>query len=76
VPVRCIYDPIFMADQKIMGVTCMLFLFLWRSKNYGSSSEFPLHAHKFWKIFSFPQHTRKNLDDMSHTEHKYLYKLS
>jgi hypothetical protein len=25
--VRCIYDPIFMADQKIMRVACMLFLF-------------------------------------------------
>jgi hypothetical protein len=33
--VCCIHDPIFMIDSKIMGITCMRFLFLCRFKNYG-----------------------------------------
>jgi hypothetical protein len=60
-----------MADPKNMAVACMRFLFLYRSKNYGKSCEFPLHARKFWIIFSFPVHARKKLDDMSHIEHKF-----
>jgi hypothetical protein len=41
--------PIFMADLKNMATlgTCMQFLFLCRSKNYGRAWEFPLHVHKF-----------------------------
>jgi hypothetical protein len=74
--VRCIHDHIFMADPKIMGVTCMRFLFLCRFKNYGRAWKFPLHARKFWMIFLFPLHARKKLDDMSHAEHKFLYKVS
>jgi hypothetical protein len=70
--VGCIYDPIFVVDPKNMGVACMRFLFLYRSKNYGESWEFLLHAHKFWIILSFPLHARKKLDDMSHIEHKFL----
>jgi hypothetical protein len=35
----CNYDPIFIKDLKIMGVTCMKFLFLYRSKNYDKSWE-------------------------------------
>jgi hypothetical protein len=73
---RCIQDPIFMADLKIMEATCMRFLFLYRSKNYGRSWEFPLYARKFWIIFSFTLHACKKLDDMSHTEYKFLYKVS
>jgi hypothetical protein len=69
-------DPIFMADPKNMGVTCMQFLFLYRSKNYGKSYEFSLHARKFWIIFSFSLHTRKKWDDMSHTWHKFLYNFA
>jgi hypothetical protein len=30
------------------------------------SWELPLHARKFWIIFSFPVYARKKLDDMSH----------
>jgi hypothetical protein len=59
--VGCYYDPIFMADPKNMVVACMRFLFLYRSKNYGKSWEFPLHARKFWIIFSFPVHARKKI---------------
>jgi hypothetical protein len=53
----------------------MRFLFLYRSKIYGKSWEFPLHARKFWIIFSFQVHVRKKLDDMSHIEHKFLYNV-
>jgi hypothetical protein len=35
-----------------------------------------MHARKFWIIFFFPVHTRKKLDDMSHTEHKFLYNVA
>jgi hypothetical protein len=42
-------------------IACMWFLFLYRSKNYGKSWEFLLHAHKFWIIFSFPVHARKTI---------------
>jgi hypothetical protein len=49
-----------------MAAACMWFLFLYRSKNYGKSWEFLLHARKFWIIFFFPIHVRKKLDDMSH----------
>jgi hypothetical protein len=48
----------------------------YRSKNYGKSWEFPLHARKFWIIFSFPVHARKKLYDMSHIEHKFLYNVA
>jgi hypothetical protein len=53
----------------------MQFIFLSRTKNYGRSWEFPLHARKFWMIFSFTQHVHKKMDDMSHAEHKFLYKV-
>jgi hypothetical protein len=56
---HCIHDPIFMVDTEIVGVECMQFLFLCRSKSYGRSWDFPLHVHKFWIIFSFPLHTCK-----------------
>jgi hypothetical protein len=59
--VRCIHDTIFMVDRRIMGGECMQFLFLCRSKNYGRSWEFPLHAHKFWMIFSFLLHACKKI---------------
>jgi hypothetical protein len=52
------------------------FLFIYRSKNYDKSWEFPLHAHKFWIIFSFPVHARKKLDDMSYIEYKFLYNVA
>jgi hypothetical protein len=65
-----------MVDPKNMAVTCMQFLFLYRSKNYGKSWEFPLHARKFWIIFSFRVHARKKLDDMNHIEHKFLYNIT
>jgi hypothetical protein len=74
--VGCIHNPIFMADLKNVGVTCMQFLFLFRSKNYDRSLELSLYARKFWMIFSFSLHTRKKLDDMSHVEHKFLYKVT
>jgi hypothetical protein len=59
--VGCIHDPIFMLVPKNMGVTSMGFIFLCRSKNYGRSLEFPLHARKFWMIFSFPLHACKKI---------------
>jgi hypothetical protein len=62
--------------SQIMGVTCMRFLFLYISKNYGRSWEFQLHVRKFWIIFLFPLHARRKLDDISHAEHKFLYKVS
>jgi hypothetical protein len=65
-----------MVDLKIMKVACMRFLFLSISKNYDRSWEFPLHMRKFWMIFPFPLLARKQLDDMSHAEHKFLYKVS
>jgi hypothetical protein len=39
-----------------------------RSKNYGKSWEFLLHARKFWIIFFFPVHARKKMDGMSHID--------
>jgi hypothetical protein len=54
----------------------MKFLFLYRSKNYDKSWEFPLHVCKFWIIFFFPVHARKKLDDMSQIEHKFLYNIA
>jgi hypothetical protein len=63
--VGCYYDPIFKADPKNMAVACMQFLFLYKSKNYGKSWVFSLHACKFWIIFSFPVHARKKLDDVT-----------
>jgi hypothetical protein len=41
-----------MVDPQNMAAACMQFLFLYRSKNYGKSWEFPLLARKFWIIFS------------------------
>jgi hypothetical protein len=61
-----------MEDLKNMTVVYMRFLLLYRSKNYGKSWEFPLHARKFWIIFSFPVHARKKLVDINHIEHKFL----
>jgi hypothetical protein len=69
-------DPIFMADPKNMGVACMQFIILYRSKNYDKSWKFPLHVRKFWIIYSFPLHARKKWDNMSHTEHKFLYNFA
>jgi hypothetical protein len=66
----------FMLDPKIMGFESMRFLFLCRSKNYGRSWEFPLHACKFWMVFSFPLHACKKKDDMIHAEHKNSYTKS
>jgi hypothetical protein len=65
-----------MAESKNMEVVCMLFLFLYRSKKYGKSCEFSLHARKFCIIFSFPLHAHKKMDDMSDTEHKFLYNIT
>jgi hypothetical protein len=65
-----------MADPKNMAAACMWFLFLYRSKNYGKSWEFPLHACKFLIIFVFLVQARKKLDDMSHIEHKFLYNVA
>jgi hypothetical protein len=65
-----------MVDPKNIAAACMWFLFLYRSKNYGKSWEFPLHVHKFWIIFLFPVHARKKLDDMSHIEQKFLYNVT
>jgi hypothetical protein len=59
-----------------MGVKCMQFLFLCRSKNYDRLWEFPLYVHKFWMIFLFPLHTCKKMDDMIHADHKFLYKVA
>jgi hypothetical protein len=59
----------------------MQFLLLYRSKNYGKSWEFPLHARKFWIIFSFHVHVRKKLDDMntlsinSYMSHEYVHRV-
>jgi hypothetical protein len=57
--VGCIHNPIFMAVSKNMGDASMGFSLLCRSKNYGRSLEFPLHARKFWMIFSFSLHACK-----------------
>jgi hypothetical protein len=65
-----------MIDPKNMTTACMRFLFLYKSKNYDKSWEFPLHARKFWIIFFFSVHARKKLDDMSHLEHKFLYNVA
>jgi hypothetical protein len=50
----------FYVRSENYGLAYMRSLFLCRSGNYVRLWEFPLHAHKFWMIFSFPQHTRKN----------------
>jgi hypothetical protein len=72
--VRCIHDPILMTDSKIMEITCMRFLFLCRSKNYGMRV-FIACTQILDDIFVFIACAQK-MYDMSHTEHKFLYKAA
>jgi hypothetical protein len=65
--VCCIHDPIFMTDSKIMGITCMRFLFLCRSKNYGVRV-FIACTQILDVIFIFIAYAQK-LYDMSHADH-------
>jgi hypothetical protein len=75
--VGCIHNPIFMAVSKNMGDASMGFPLLCRSKNYGRSLEFSLHARKFWMIFSFSLHACKKIgwhSINSYTKsHKYIH---
>jgi hypothetical protein len=66
----------FYGDPKTWESHACGFYFYADPKKYGKSWEFPLHARKFWIIFYFPLHARKKLDDMSHTEHKFLYNVA
>jgi hypothetical protein len=74
--VGCIYDPIFMADPKKHGSRMhVVSIFIQIQKVMENCGSFHCMRANFDYIFLSTAHAQK-LNDMSHTEHKFLYNVT